>query len=156
MQLLRSLVLTLAGAGILWYLLWTRPPGPGPVVDARLKPALIDWMEDMRDLGLDVKWRYGRLDWILVESSGHLAGHSDPGSGTLMVSEQALSRGPWTAKAVLYHELGHYIFGLNHTDEISIMYKENLPEDYYRENWPELLNDYLTQCKNNGHELKFR
>lgn len=156
MQLLRSLTLFLICAGALWYYLWSRPPGPGPVVDHRLESALSDWQADMEEADLDVEWRMGRLEGIIVYESTFKAGHSDPGSRIVYVSNRALKLGPWTAKATLYHELGHFIFGLNHTDEISIMYKETLPEEFYRDHWPELYQDYLTQCKRHAGELKFR
>ncbi len=156
MHLLRSLTLFLIGAGVLWYYIWTRPPGPGPVVDHRLESALLDWKLDMKEADLDIKWRLGRLERIIVDQSKFIAGHSDPGRQIISVSNQVLKLGPWTTRATLYHELGHFIFGLNHTEEIGIMYRETLPEEFYRDHWPELYQDYLTQCKRHAGELKFR
>lgn len=156
MQLLRSLTLFLIGAGVLLYYIWTRPPGPGPVVDHRLEFALSTWQADMEEADLDINWRFGRLERITVDQSKFLAGHSDPGRQIISVSNQVLKLGPWTTRATLYHELGHFIFGLNHTDEIGIMYRETLPEDLYRDQWPELYQEYLTQCKRHAGELKFR
>jgi len=156
MQLLRSLILLLVGAGALWYYLWSRPPGPGPVVDPRLESALSAWQSDMKEADLEIGWRFGRLERIFIDQSKIRAGHSDPGNRTVSVSNEVLKLGQWTTRAILYHELGHFIFGLNHTDEIGIMYKETLPEEVYRDRWPELYQDYLTQCKRHAGELKFR
>lgn len=156
MQLLRSLTLFLIGSGILFYYLWSRPPGPGPVCDPRLEPVLKEWKQDMQQAGLDIEYQLGRLERISIEESSYRAGHADPRSSSILVSDRTLDLGPWTVKATLYHELGHYVFRLNHTDQISIMYKATLPEEYYEENWEGLYNDYLTQCKNHARELKFR
>lgn len=156
MQLLRSLTVFLIGSGILFYYLWSRPPGPGPVCDPRLEPVLEEWKREMAKAGLNVKYPLGQLEQILIDESSYRAGHADPRSSRIWVSSRAIELGPYTLKATMYHELGHYVFKLKHTDEIGIMYKATLPEEYYEESWEGLYQDYLTQCKDHASELKFR
>ena len=116
-----------------------------------------DWKRDMSEIGLDGDQLIKRLDYILVvdsvpngflnrQKTRDIMGHSDWGSRSIYI----LSRGysPGQLKALVYHELAHYMFDIKHGEKYEIMatYIKEEP-GYYRLNWDYLLERYLEKCK---------
>ena len=116
-----------------------------------------DWKRDMSEIGLDGDQLIKRLDYILVvdsiphgflnqQKTRDIMGRSDWGSRSIYI----LSRGysPGQLKALVYHELAHYMFDIKHGKKHEIMatYIKEEP-GYYRLNWDYLLEVYLEKCK---------
>ena len=80
---------------------------------------------------------------------------ADKINGIIYLDIDEIKRGPYTARIILYHELGHYVFNLKHCHERSIMYHRCLSEDYYRDNYDRLVKEYLTKCKSKEYEGRF-
>jgi hypothetical protein len=157
MRLLRSTVIFIIAAAGFWLWLQSRPVGLGPDIDPVLEPHVNAWQELMLDQGLDVSRPFSRLRSIdLTDLEPGIAGVSHIGANRIRISDQVLDLGDFTLRAAVYHELGHSVFGLKHSDEISIMYYQALSESYYQQNWNELENEYVLNCKRNEFELKLR
>jgi len=116
-----------------------------------------DWKRDMSEIGLDGDQLIKRLDYILaVDSIPHgflngqktrdIMGRSDYGARTVWILSRSYT--PGQLKALVYHELAHYIFGLDHGKEHEIMatYIKEEP-GYYQTYWDRLLPIYLEKCK---------
>ena len=116
-----------------------------------------DWKRDMSEIGLDGDRLIKRLDYILVvdsiphgflnrQKTRDIMGRSDWGTRSIYI----LSRGysPGQLKALVYHELAHYMFDIKHGKKHEIMatYIKEEP-GYYRLNWDTLLERYLEKCK---------
>lgn len=116
-----------------------------------------DWKRDMSEIGLDGDQLIKRLDYILVvdsipngflnqQKTRDIMGRSDWGSRSIYI----LSRGysPGQLKALVYHELAHYMFDIKHGEKYEIMatYIKEEP-GYYKLNWDYLLERYLEKCK---------
>ena len=156
MKVLRSLIFI--GIIIGSVFIYTLEPGPGPVVDPQLVQIWQDWQRDIDSLGIDVSHRIGRLERIQISYNmdSHVVGTSDINSQTILISHAILSQDPARLKCVVYHELGHHIFKLNHSEDLSIMNKKILPLQLLKQDWTRLKSEYLTQCKNEYNELSFR
>lgn len=124
-----------------------------PQVDPRIDSVVTQWQEDVSRL--DYTNGFNRLDHIkVVKDLGPACGHYDFGTRTITVSEERLEAGPYSLMATVYHELGHYVFKLEHS-YAGIMNDKSYTEEYYRENWDVLLEDYLRMCEANEWEAKY-
>ena len=116
-----------------------------------------DWKRDMSEIGLDGDQLIKRLDYILVvdsiphgflngQKTRDIMGRSDYGARTVWILSRSYT--PGQLKALVYHELAHYIFGLDHGKEHEIMatYIKEEP-GYYQTYWDRLLPIYLEKCK---------
>lgn len=157
MQLLRSLAVFAIALSGFWIWLQSRPLGPGPTVDPILEPHVRDWLGLMSDNDLDVKRPFSQLRSIMVTRlEPGIVGNFHTWTNEIKISDQVLDRGKFSTRAAVYHELGHSIFGLNHSQEIGIMYRYSMSESYYRQNWNELEKLYISNCKRNELELKLK
>ena len=124
-----------------------------PVVDARLETAVKQWHRDLA--GLNVKRGWNRLDHIKVATLGNnRKGCADILTKTVIVSEQQLAAGPYSTAGTLYHELGHYLFKLEHGD-CAIMRTTAWTEEEYRENWSKFVAEYVELCTKREAEAKY-
>lgn len=116
-----------------------------------------DWKRDMSEIGLDGDKLIKRLDYILVvdsiphgflnqQKTRDIMGRSDWGSRSIYILSRGYSSGQ--LKALVYHELAHYMFDIKHGEKHEIMatYIKEEP-GYYRLNWDYLLELYLEKCK---------
>jgi hypothetical protein len=122
-----------------------------PKVDTELVALVEDWKSDMNSAGIRYDAGFGRIDRIIVTDDPSYGGHFSKASRTIYISRSQLEQGPYSAKAALYHELGHYVFDLEH-DTYGIMYKQSYQEEYYKSNWSTFLDEYLKTCKANEWE----
>ena len=109
----------------------------------------------MEDNGIRYKAGFNRIDNIVIANSNSHAGLCDRVNGIIYLNIDELRRGPYTARVILYHELGHYVFRLKHCHEKSIMYHNCLSEDHYRENYEDFIEIYLNKCKSKEYEGRF-
>ena len=154
---LRSTLIFFVGMVALWYWLISRPAGPDPIVDHRLQPALNEWKAAMDSMGISVKKDLNRLRSITVsvEAESEWIGTANRLDNTIKISEKVFQRGPYAVKAALYHELGHYVFNLNHTEHFGIMYYKSYDEEVYQSNWEEMTSYYYSSCKSEYGKFKF-
>jgi len=116
-----------------------------------------DWKRDMQDAGLDGDQLIKRVDYIAVvdsipygflnaQKTRDIMGRSDHGARTVWILSRSYT--PGQLKALVYHELAHYIFNLGHGQEHEIMatYIKEEP-GYYQTYWDRLLPIYLEKCK---------
>jgi hypothetical protein len=131
-----------------------------PLVDDQLVEITDEWKEDMSSIGLNGEDLLQRVDKIVVvdkipyglfnsKSTDDLMGRADYSTRSIYILSRKYERAQ--LKALVYHELGHYIFQLNHGDEGDVM-STYISEDpnYYEENWELILNKYLKRCKSNA------
>lgn len=65
----------------------------------------------------------------------------------IYISKSTVMKGYWSTKAAVWHELGHFIYELDHVDGFNLMNAEAYTEEEYKENWKTLEQDYLKLCK---------
>jgi len=116
-----------------------------------------EWIQDMNKIGLNGNSLIKRVDKIMVvdeipvgflnqERTVDIMGRSDLGSRTIWILNRPMKKGQ--LKALIYHELGHYVFNLKHEGSGDIM-STYIKEDkgYYKKNWDNLLPKYLDKCR---------
>lgn len=128
-----------------------------PVVDTQLEQIVSDWKKDINSAGLDADALIKRVDKIQIvkkipygllntESTTDVVGRADHSTRSIWILERKYER--HQLKALVYHELGHYLFNLNHTGDGLIMSTEIKEEPgYYKNNWDRILPIYLNKCK---------
>lgn len=140
------------------YLLFNGPVGNPPKVDKDLEPYVDQWRADMDEAGLDYERGFNRIDSIVIveyHNSGS-AGHFSKANGCVSIIRAELENcGPLQLRVLIYHELGHYVFDLEHCDRCIIMNPELKSEEFYQKNWDETLNEYISQCAENEFEAKY-
>ena len=126
-----------------------------PFVDPQISSLVEEWKDLMKANGIRYEAGFKRIDNIIIANSNSHAGMADKINGIIYLDIDEIKRGPYTARIILYHELGHYVFNLKHCHEKSIMYHKCLSEDYYRDNYDRLVKEYLTKCKSKEYEGRF-
>ena len=126
-----------------------------PFVDPQISSLVEEWKDLMEANGIRYEAGFNRIDNIIISNSNSHAGMADKINGIIYLDIDEIKRGPYTARIILYHELGHYVFNLKHCHGKSIMYHKCLSEDYYRDNYDRLVKEYLTKCKSKEYEGRF-
>jgi hypothetical protein len=119
-------------------------------INPNLKAMVDEWKSKMKEHGLQYEDAYIRLRRIeIVDESliDNLAGQSNKWTGTIRISNTQIIKGYWTTKAILWHELGHYIFDLDHVDDVTIMNSNTFDEYSYRNYWHDFELSYINQIK---------
>jgi len=126
-----------------------------PFVDPQLTSLVEEWKGLMEDNDIQYMAGFKRIDNIIIGNSSSHAGVSDKYNSIIMLNIDELRSGPYTTRVILFHELGHYVFNLNHCDERSIMYHKCLDEKYYKDNYESIISEYLNKCKTKEYEGRF-
>jgi hypothetical protein len=149
MRLVRYIVLFSGFASLLWILLLHFRKESRmlevEVRDPRLREKCLHWERAVRARGLDPGAGLGRLRSIGSSPDRRCAGRYLTWTSDILISDQLFSRGDWSVRCALYHELGHAVFRLEHA-ESGIMSAEIPSEEHLEQNWNKLLTDYLNQC----------
>lgn len=116
-----------------------------------------EWKQDINNAGIDADTEIKTVDRILIvdsiphgflnsELTTDIMGRSDLSTRTIWILNRPMKRDQ--LKALLYHELGHYVFNLDHEGTGDIM-STHIKEDngYYAQHWAHLLPKYLQKCK---------
>ena len=144
--------------GIIGFCVWTWEQNKkDPVIqDPRIVSIVEDWKKDMSSVGIDGETLIKRIDRILIVDTipegfiDHVSqdqvGKSDRGTRTVWILNRDYE--PEYLKALVYHEIGHYLFDLKHEGNGLIMstYIKEEP-GYYKQNWDSLLPVYLEKCR---------
>jgi hypothetical protein len=129
-----------------------------PEVDPILTTIVEDWKKDIDAVGLNGSYQIKRIDKIIIvdripygllngRTTKGVMGRSDYSTRSIYILNRNYSRGQ--LKALVYHELGHYIFQLDHDPNESHIMHTYIEEEpgYYKKNWNTLLPIYLKKCK---------
>jgi hypothetical protein len=110
---------------------------------------IAEWKVDMTKAGIDWVEPYKRIKRIyFYNNSDDRLGYSTYNTNEVWVSSSLLRRDPYLLRASLYHEMGHFVFQLDHSS--GIMSDKSLCDNdplYYEKNWQSILKDYLEKCK---------
>ena len=123
----------------------------GPNISSGLLPYVNEWKADMNEAGIAYEEGFYDIRQIsIVDFVFDNAGKSNRMQHLVYIDEQAFKAGPYSVKATLYHELGHYVFQLEH-DSCVLMEKTGRNEDDYADNWEVYLAQYLSLCESKRH-----
>lgn len=130
------------------------------IIDPRLRTYVDDYIRDMEEAGIDVEddlddlveIRFGACPSIVFNKDGFdvandILGTTSIDRTSIVLSEEALNKGafpPARIRSILYHELGHALFELDHTD--GIMQEASYVDDQSADD-PVLLKEYTDQCQ---------
>lgn len=139
------------------YLAFNQPVGLEPKIDRELSPIVDEWKSHLNSAGLDYQRGFNRVDSIILIDSMErdIAGHYNKANGCIRISKNQIESGPYSARAVVFHELGHYVFDLEHCINCIIMNPNLISEEYYRTHWNEAITEYINQCAENEFEAKY-
>lgn len=152
---LARFAMTLLILFIFWRLASNRVDPSGPEIDPRLAGTVAEWKLDMKNAGIDYEPGLNRIDKIsIIDLAGDQVGSSNKRTCEILVDPIQFDKGDYSVRATLYHELGHYVFGLEHGDCLLLMEHE-LEEKEYRKGWSTLKKSYLLLCKENEFESKY-
>jgi hypothetical protein len=116
----------------------------GLAVDPIIQPYLDEWKVTMASNEIDIS-RLNNIKSISIEKNVGSFGISNERLRTIVIDESAVAAGPATLRNTIYHELGHYLFGFEHTSDKCIMHKDNLGEDIYKSTWSTYKEQYVTK-----------
>ena len=119
----------------------------GEVVSPPLVPFVNEWKSDMDQAGIEYQNEFA--DIMHIDFADFLTGRAGSSSRfnhMIEINVELIKQGSTSVKATLYHELGHYIFRLEH-DCCVIMERRARTEADYAENWNTYVNEYLITCK---------
>jgi hypothetical protein len=108
-----------------------------------LLPYVDEWKSTMTINDIDYS-HFNNIKSISVKKNVGSFGLSNERLRTIVVDVEAVTAGPATLRNTVYHELGHYIFGFEHTEDKDIMYRNNLGEEYYKTEWTSIKGKYVT------------
>ena len=157
---LKALANLIIWGGLIGFFIWTYQKNQiEPSIDGGIlmETIITDWKKDMNSAGLDADALIMRVDRIKIvksiptgflnsTSTDHVIGRSDHGTRTIWILERSYES--YQLKALVYHELGHYLFDLDHIGDGLIMSVEIKEEPgYYKSNWNSILPIYISKCK---------
>lgn len=129
------------------YLYWKHNVTTEPYIDPALQIFTNEWKTELDNAGISYEAGFNRIDNIILTSDSEVSAHFDIASRTIMISIAQMERGEFSTRAAIWHELGHYVFRLEHSD--GIMNSYSLSEDSYINDWARLKNEYLIKCIKN-------
>ncbi len=158
-KLIRAIVILIlfivCTVGITKYITQVATTSTKPIVDPKLREMVDDWHCDMRTANIDYLTGFNRIEKIgLVAQENQYAGKTEYSTRSIKINCRQLETGYYRTKATVYHELGHYVFKLEH-GSCAIMQESCPSEEELEENWKEWVNEYLQLCINNSFESKY-
>lgn len=125
-----------------------------PDVHPTLVQVVNEWEDMMKSNGIDYReslYRIKKIEIVDKLDGRHQAGESNKRDRTIKIKSSHLDNGYWVVRATVWHELGHYIFNLEHDNSrLDIMNSTNSKEIEYKQNWDELKRNYIKSCKEHG------
>ena len=119
-----------------------------PKIDPALRSAVKDWEERMQREGLAYSNRFNGLEVIArVGRETAWVGRTSRATRSIEINDRQVASGQLRLLCTVYHELGHWTFGLGHSS--GIMAEECPSEEYLAANWEKLVEEYVNQCRNN-------
>jgi hypothetical protein len=126
-----------------------------PEISPELEPYVQSWEQDMQSSGIHYRQGFNRIAKIIVAPRNkEYAGMTDVTNRSICVNLRQLDSGNLRTLCTVYHELGHYVFKLDHNS--CEMMEERCPsEEYLQENWVELQQEYRIVCKEKEIESRY-
>jgi len=145
---MKYLIVILALAAALWVVTEQKCRESEPLIDPSIKPYVEEWKRDMDRAGIDYRAAYGRLDRIEVRpySVEGAAGETQTGARTIIIYGKQIERGEYSTRETVYHELGHWVFHLEH-GSCTIMETNARSNAKIEARWSEAVDEYLEACK---------
>ena len=147
--------------GVRLHQLLGKGSGADMTVDPLLVELLNEWKKDMADNDIYYATTFNRLHKIIVVEDSLITGskqgnvaYANMYEHNIKISKGIVERGRLVTKATLYHELGHYVFDLDHVDAYCLMHEYSHEEADLKKNWDYLLDMYLIRCKNHENYAK--
>lgn len=127
-----------------------------PKVDPALAGIVEEWRWDIESANLQYESAFNRLNLIglSTDPDAKYAGVTEMGKRRILVTKRQIESGTYRARATVYHELGHFVFKLEH-GSCRIMAEKCPSEEELKENWAQYVNEYLQLCINNSFEAKY-
>lgn len=147
-------LLAIAGLGLTinYIVNHNRPADHSVVIDPRLVQYVEEWKSDMRANGFDPDKSVVSLRSVSIESlDDERLGNTWIYEHRIVVSPSAFEYGDATVRAVVYHELGHYVFGLEH-GSCELMAASNWSNTYYSMDWERIKEEYIKLIR--SHEFE--
>lgn len=119
-----------------------------PYVHPELETFVDTWKSDVESANLIWKNSFNRLDSITVHESldGQANAYVDFARRSVYISRKRLDNDPLEIQATIHHELGHWVFLLEHGDCAMLRPTAHSRLEYY-EYWEEMLEEYLETCR---------
>lgn len=153
-------LIAIAGFGVTtWYILHNpnvRQPQVEETqrIDPRLASYVEEWKQDMWKIGFDPTQAIASLTGMEVTEMEDKLGNTQHYAHRIEVSTLALQQGDAAVRATVYHELGHYVFGLEH-GSCDLMAEKSLPVEYYESNWDEMKKEYIRLIRSQNFETHY-
>lgn len=136
--------------------LWGQMQKDPVIQDPRIIGIIEDWKRDVSSVGIDGETQIKYIDQIAIVDiipegytdrvTKRQVGKSDHSNRTIWILNRDYD--PDYLKALVYHEIGHYLFNLKHEGAGIIMSAHIVEEPgYYKQNWDRLLPIYLEKCR---------
>lgn len=104
------------------------------VVDPRLEKYLDEWKDACEKRSIDYTDALNRIEEIkFVNDLGGYDGLSRRGTRQVLINIKSAGGDPVLTRVILWHELGHYVFDLEHSE--GIMNSTLLKSEIYEKNW---------------------
>lgn len=145
-----AFVVLLAGVVYVWAVSKEKKAEHKTVISQQLGEDVKEWKQLMDSCKITYKDAANRIDSILLVDNIPDCGISSFRNNTIRISKKCYEQGELCGKSLLWHELAHYVFQIDHKDG-TIMDPFILPEDYCKKNWKLLKDSYINQCK--GYEI---
>ena len=116
------------------------------MVDPNLEILVDEWKSEMKEHGLPYEDSYARIRRIEIVNDYGVAGQCDHTNRIIKINSEQLLKGYHTTRVILWHELGHFVFDLDHAD--GIMKSHTYSEEVYKQNWEDMKVEYLNQIRN--------
>lgn len=125
--------------------------GKEPEVSYDLQQMVQEWKNQMKKENINYSDGFNRIESIsITDDYGVIVGQCNPLKRSITISLRQVKHGYFSTRGALWHELGHYVFKLEHDDNPNtIMYYKSLKEEEYKASWDSMKEYYFNKCKDN-------
>ncbi len=140
------------GTALYYWLNENKPTNNATEIDSCLIDCVNEWRSTLLSEGFDSKPVFTSLRSIKIKKlSEEMVGITHYYKKTIEIDPAILTQGTFALRATIYHELGHYAFGLNH-ESCKIMSTTILSEKEYKEHWDDMKNEYIELIRKQDFE----
>ena len=145
-------LLSIIGTALYYWLNENKPTNNATEIDSCLIDCVNEWRSTLLSEGFDSKPVFTSLQSIKIKKlSEEMVGVTHYYKKTIEVDPVVLRQGSFTLRAAIYHELGHYAFGLSH-ESCKIMSTTTLSESEYKEHWEDMKHEYIELIRKQDFE----
>ena len=123
-------------------------------VDPALNKEIGLWKNKMDSLRIDYGAGYNRIESIRFGPTSD-AGHYNRWNRNVVINE-SIKNDPILVRYTLWHELGHAVFNLNHSNSTSNIMSKVIPTtEFIRKSWVSMELEYYERCKHHEYYAKY-